>query len=513
MSPLHSHVTRAIGKNSTSGWIGKNIVNQPLSLDEAVKLGAIDDDFFGSYFFPRTFRFPHPTYSKQVQAAFDDRSSRYVALKMYRDSSKTVRSRTRIAKHISYALSRCVMLVSNAQKHSIFSLKWLRRQVEYNTLWAKAFDLSKGTTWSDEVLEIRHGIGRHSIFVLAFGITGQIRGVNPDDWRPDFILLDDPDNEETTATIEQREKTSNLVFGALKESLAPPTEAPLAKLAILQTPLAQNDVIDVATKDEAFRSVTVSCFDDKGESSWPERFPTDFLRAEKDMHIRLNKLSLWMREKECKLVSPETSSFRETWLGFWDVLPEKLEVVIPIDPASSASKTADDQVVAALGFYKGNVYVIEYRAERGDMPDAAAAYLFDLIFRLTRQGHWVRKVTVESISYQRILAWYLEKRFAEQRRWIQVDKIEDRRKKSDRIIQELTAIAPNGRLFVHKSHTKFIQQFVEFSPHREMHDDVLDAVCIGLMSYRARESLEGDFSRITEEEKDIPALTDWRTCP
>lgn len=481
-------------------------MNQDLTLDEAVKLGAIDDDFFSSFFFPRTFRQPHPSFSRLVQNAFDDQSSRNVALKMFRGSSKTTRVRTRIAKHVSYSLSRTIMLVSNAQLHSIFSIKWLRKQVEWNTRWASAFGLEKGSTWSDAIIEIRHNVAGHSVYVLAYGITGQIRGVNLDDFRPDFILLDDPDNEETTATVEQRTKTSDLVFGALAKSLAPPTEAPLAKLVLLQTPLAHEDLISTASKDASFRTVGVSCFDDKGESTWPERYPTKFLLDEKESHIRLNKLSLWMREMECKLISPELSTFRVEWLRFWDELPERLDAVIPIDPASSDAKTADDQVVGALGIYKTNVYIMEYTANKGEMPDAAVAYMFNL---RRKYGTQIRRIACESIAYQRVLAWYVEKKMAEARMWIAIDEIQDKRKKSDRIIQELVGLAASGRLFVHRTHTKFIQQYTEYSPHSGIHDDVLDWAAIGLMSLRGSTTYEGEYEHIAEEEKAIPAL-DWQ---
>jgi hypothetical protein len=493
-------------------------VNAPrdLSLTEAVTLGAIDDDFFGSYFFPKTFRQPHPAFSRQMQSAFDDPTSRYVAMKMFRGSSKTTRARTRIAKHVSYALSRTIFLVSNAQKHSVYSLRWLRKQIEYNERWSAAFGLRKGSTWSEEIIEIIHSVSGHSIAILALGITGQIRGINIDDYRPDFILLDDPDNEETTGTAEQREKTQSLVFGSLKQSLAPPTEAPLAKMVVLQTPLDREDTIALCEKDPAFRSVTVPCFDSLGRSIWEERFPTAFLNNEKDMHIRLNKLSLWMREMECRIVAKELASFQETWLREYDELPPEFDVVVSVDPATSDNKTADDQVVCALAFgrgtARGNVYLLEYSANKGEMPDAAGAYIIQLKLKYKNR---LRKLAVETVAYQKVLAWYLEKLMAAHRLWIPIDEIKDRRRKADRIIQEIVGIAANGRLFVRRAvHTKFVQQFVEFSPNTRMHDDVLDAVAIAVMAYKGGSTYEADFTAIEEDEKHIPALEgDWRTAP
>ena len=486
----------------------------PVNVNEAVQLGAVDDDFFGSYFFPQTFRQVHPSFSRLVQAAFDDPARRYVALKMFRGSSKTARVRARIAKHISYSLSRTIMLVSNAQKHSIHSLKWLRKQVEYNERWARAFGLTKGSVWSEDVIEIIHGVAKHPVTVLALGITGQIRGINIDDYRPDFIVLDDPDNEETTGSAEQREKTQALVFGSLKQSLAPPTEAPLAKMCVLQTPIDREDTIALCEKDPSFHPVTISCFNDQDQSVWPERFPTKFLQEEKEMHIRLNKLSLWKREMECQIISPELASLQEAWLRFWDELPPEFDVVIAIDPASSDSKTADDQAVGAVAFgrgtAKGNVYLLEYTANKGEMPDAAAAYVMHLKHKYKNR---VRKIAVESVAYQRILAWYLEKTMAESRQWTVIDQIDDKRRKADRIIQELVGVASGGRLFVRKEHTKFIQQFVEFSPLARMHEDVLEMVAIALMSYKGAGTYEGEYERIVDDEKNIPDLEEWRSAP
>jgi hypothetical protein len=156
------------------------------------------------------------------------------------------------------------------------------------------------------------------------------------------------------------------------------------------------------------------------------------------------------------------------------------------------------------------VYLCEYTANKGERPDAATAYIIHL---RRKYGSAVRKIASESVAYQRILAWYVEKVMAESRLWVQVDPIQDRRKKSDRIIQELAGLCANGRFFVHKSHTKFIQQYTEYSPHSGGHDDVLDMVAIGVMSHKNLDTYEGEFERITESEKSIPTLEDWRQSP
>src|SRR5690606_15903064 len=128
-----------------------------------------------------------------------------------------------------------------------------------------------------------------------------------------------------SATPEQREKLENLLLGAVKESLAPASETPDAKMIMLQTPLNREDASTQCLRDPQWANLVVSVWTPETadaplaeqESAWPERYPSAGLREEKQAYIARNELSLWMREKECKRVSPETSDFRAEWLQYY----------------------------------------------------------------------------------------------------------------------------------------------------------------------------------------------------
>lgn len=474
-----------------------------IPVNELVELCAVDDQLYCKTFFPRTFRQEFPLFHDEVTQLLDSPEYRYVGLKMYRGAAKTTRLRALTSKRIAYALSNTILFVSNAQKHSGFSLKWIRKQVEFNTHWAGTFGLRPGKTWNDEQLEIIHGVDDRVINILAYGITGQIRGVNLDDFRPDFIVIDDPDNEETTNTAEQREKTSDLVFGALQKSLAPPTENPTAKMVLLQTPFNQFDLISTCEKSPSWHVATYGCFDERGKSRWPGRYTDEFLQAEKLEHARMNKMSLWMREMECKIVAAETASFDLGWLKYWDKtgLPPGLVKYIAVDPASSDSKSADDQVIGVVGFKGKDIYICAYTAEKGEMPEAAAMTFIGFL-----GAHTIHRAVVEATAYQRVLAWYIEKTMREQRRWVVIDQIQDKRKKSDRIIQALRAAAANGNLYVHSSMVKFIQQFGDFRPGVDMHDDVIDMVSMAVCAHKGYDIDTENESNPVLDESHIPAL-------
>ena len=178
-----------------------------ISPQEAVGLGARSLIKYGKLFFPRTFRQESPVFHEDLGAALYG-SDRYNAFEVFRDGAKTTILRVYASQRIAYAISRTIMYVSVSQPHAMMSLRWLRRQVQYNTKWTNTFGLEKGEKWTDEWAEIRHHLHEDQyssgmpviITVLAMGITGQIRGFNPDDFRPDLIIIDDILNEENTNT-------------------------------------------------------------------------------------------------------------------------------------------------------------------------------------------------------------------------------------------------------------------------------------------------------------------------
>lgn len=473
-----------------------------ISVEEAVRLGAANLKTYGRLFFPRTVRQTGPDYEDEMDAALEG-GHRYVAFKMFRGSMKTTKFRILLSKRVAYGITRTALVISETQSHSVRTLRWLRRQVMYNKEWAGAFGLRVGEKWTDEFIEIYHGVEQTPISIVALGLTGQTRGINLDDFRPDFILVDDPCDDENTKTDEQKKKVNSLIFGALKQSLAPPTEAPLAMMAIAQTPLAPGDVIDVASRDPSFVVRTYGCFNEHGMSRWEARFPTAFLRKEKQDFVRRNQLAIWMREMEVKIISTELASFNKGWLQYWHTLPEYMRVVLAIDPASSESDGADHHATVAVGQYGKKVFLLEYKNATKNDPDKMIADFFELAHTWKPIG-----VVVEAISFQRVLAWILRKAMEVRRIYIPIFEIKgEKRAKPDRLIQtyQTSGLAPYGNLYVRESHTAFISQFEMFGPTVEMQDDELDAVAraIEYLLGLGPHTLNGEYEVLDDEEDEL----------
>jgi hypothetical protein len=153
------------------------------------------------------------------------------------------------------------------------------------------------------------------------------------------------------------------------------------------------------------------------------------------------------------------------------------------------------------------IFLCEYRTMRGHDPDWSVATFFELLER------WKPiKLKVESVAYQRTLAWLIERAMRQRGRFIQVDAhVPEKRKKSYRIIDSIGAAVANSQLFVSPTHLEFIEQFTSYP--NVVHDDLIEAVAVGV-----KEAMEhaggGDFRRVLEIENveydDLPALG---TCP
>ena len=458
-----------------------------LTHEQLVDMAAADSEFYCRTFFPRTIRqdfapMHHDAWMKLESEA------RLVNLLMFRGAGKTSHARLYTSKSIAYALSRTILYTGKSEGHAIRSTNWLKKQVEHNYRWCETYSIRQGSKWQDLEFEIM--VGDVPVWIMAAGIEGSIRGVNRDDYRPDLIVLDDVLDDANAHTAEQRQKITNLVYGALLESLAPKSEAPHAKMIGLNTPQNREDFAVQALNDPAWVSAVYGCFTEETanlplpyqESSWPERFSTEELRQEKQSAINRNMLSTFLREKECKLVSPETSSFRLPWLKRYTVDPETYAAVYVIDPVPPPSDAQlakglqgkDFEAHVVVGASGDKRFILDYQIMRGHEPTWTAKVFFEF-----QAKYRPIKTLVESVGYQRTLAWILRKAMDQQRRWYPITEYVDKRKKYVRIVSGLNGVASAGRLYVKEHHAEFIEQFGQYPDVN--HDDILDAASIGVM--------------------------------
>lgn len=493
-------------------------------------LGATDSEFYYRFFFPKTVRLASPKFHRDMDTVLDGPDP-FVNMLVFRGGAKTTKLRLYTGKRIAYGISKTILFTSKSQQHASRSLRWLRKQVQLNTKWAQAFGLRLGDKSNDEELHIINEAAEVSIWIVALGITGSVRGVNFDDYRPDLIVCDDLLTAENTASPLQREKMSALVLTDIKESLAVRAEAPDRKMVLINTPQRFGDISQECLTDPQFVSVVFGCWlpgtenlpIDMRKSIWEEAMPTKELIAEYKAAIARNKLSYFAKEKECKLVTPETSDFRAEWIRYHgegtDHPTPSLEemyivlVIDPVPPPSDAEIAAglankDFEALTVLGRYKNEVYVLEISTNKGHQPTWTVAEFF----RLAQKWH-IRKALVETVAYQKVLAWLIREAMRRIGIYYLVEEFGrgDKRKKVQKIAQGLQGVMSNGQLYVKKDMATLIEQII-YHPNVD-HDDELETVAIGVTDLLNRGMDLPEGGRGDLEEDNIPALEYTGGCP
>lgn len=447
-----------------------------ISRQDLIRVCGLDGNLYGRTFFPKTFKQASPVFHTEIWDTLEREEHRYNGIEVYREGAKTTLTRVLVSKRIAYGLSKFVVFVSEAEKHAIYSVNWIRRQALFNRLWTETFQLELGKK-SETEIELTHRALGHTVRVVALGMTGQLRGYNVNDERPDFIAVDDADGDKSISSETIREKNKDLFFGALVRSLVSPVENPYAKVVVLQTPTHREDIIETIRKDPAWNTRRFGCFDENGESRWPERHPTEFLQKEKDSYIRQHNLSKWMREMECRIVPAETRSFREEWLQWYDMLPDGLVYYMAIDPApkgiNEPREDTDYQAVVVIGCAGPKVFLAEYGIGRGQGLDELTAEVFRLFLKYRPIN-----IAVETNAYQKVCAWYIKQESFKRQIFLPIQEIVERQHKDSRIIDSIRQVAASGNFFVRQDQHEFLREYIDFpDPERK---DVIDATAMAI---------------------------------
>lgn len=494
-----------------------------LNAHEAMLAGAADSIVYSQFFFPQTTHQDTPVYHRTLWNLFEH--NRFSHARIFRGGAKTTIARLLVSKRIAYGLGRTILFVSKSEDHAVESVRWLKAQVEWNPVWAQTFGLSPGDKWTESFIEIKQTLTDEAtglpkttrIYVKALGIMGSIRGINIEDRRPDTIVADDIVDPENSLTKDQRDKINDLFLSDLKDSLVPASEDPTAMMTLLQTPFHDEDCSGICMKSELFKCLEVGILTDedeeRAESAWPSRWSKEEILIEKRDAIRLNKLSVWLREKMCKIISKETSEFQEGWLKYWTVLPPAAVYIGAIDPAPILSDKAreqgiktDLQAIMVCAYYRGFKFVVEYVTARDQDPEAVSRELD----RLGRK-YPIRRWGVESVAYQRTLKWYLEREMQAGRlKHIRIVEVPAPKGKHERIVQAHSGRASSGCLYIHATHLEYKEQYTAY-PNVKF-KDLLDvcAMCDMTITPRQEGIVDADYEVLNDDTK---ALEEWRPCP
>lgn len=257
----------------------------------------------------------------------------------------------------------------------------------------------------------------------------------------DLIILDDPHSQQNIGTPEQIEKVKThfkLLFSLLD---------PGGKIIVIGTRWhfadLYSEIIEKETErrkmglPKRFRIRKRKAIDEDGNLHFPTRLTEEFLR---DTKIEQGSY-VFSCQYQNEPVDQDSAKFKKSWFKFYgDKVPPNLTITAVLDPAISEKDTACYTAITVVGTdLDGYMYVLDlYRARINPTETINAIFMMQEKWNPHRFG-------IEVVAYQKTLKYWLQERFVETRKWINIVELKtDTRITKPMRIEALVPYVENG---------------------------------------------------------------------
>lgn len=373
---------------------------------------------------------------------------------------------------VVYQLLKFMIYVSEAGPHAVMQLNNVKHELSTNERIIKVFgnlkpDKQAAEKWTDGFFETTTGVA-----IAARGRGAQIRGLLHKGNRPQKIVVDDVEDEESVSTVEQREKTSKWAFGSLLPAL--PALDPTAHLDALGTLLHRESLLSKWMKDPRFTVVKMGARDVDGKCLWPENMDEEKLAQTKEAYRRAGVLSLFWLEYFNEDRPEESQKFKKEYFRY--AAPTgPLVKAIYLDPAISEKETADFRVITVVGISEENgyFYVCDSWRSNSAQPHEMVLKFFEMA-----KLHRPRYHGFESNSFQAALKTTFREQMFRQKYWFEPIPITHTKSKASRIDGILQPKYASGSVIHMREFPELEAQLMDFDPKMMSgKDDDMDSLC------------------------------------
>ena len=324
-------------------------------------------------------------------------------------------------------LFRYCLIVSDSTEQAEGLLDEVRREVESNDNLVIVYPgLSKGNVWNQKELVFANGVR-----LQAMGQGKKVRGKKRGGTRPDFVLVDDLENDELVETLSQRTKLRKWFRSALLPALAPG-----GRIRVVGTILHSDSLLFRLLRNENWSRRLWRALADDGTALWESYRPAAKLLRDKEEARRDGLLSSWYQEFQNQPMADEESPFKPEHFRYFDVLPTlvkglkaKYYRTLFIDPAISLKDKADFTAFTVVYASQDGYWWVMEAFRRKAVPSE----ILDVIMKL-HEKHKLDAIGIEDVAYQRSLAFWLAERAADSFKYLPIHAIKPRGDKRSRIL-------------------------------------------------------------------------------
>ena len=360
-----------------------------------------------------------------------------------------------------------IIIFSASEGFAVDFLRKIKQEIEGNPKILAYFGDLRSSKWSESHIILSNGVS-----IRAKGAGSQVRGA-----RPDCIICDDIETDESVESEDQRKKLKNWLFKACLNTLLPEGQFVIVGTVIHPlSVLSDLLVMDNGWEKRKFQAYTDG-IQEEGNEIWTALWTHEKLQVRK-REIGSTRFSA---EYLNNPLSDESAPIKEEHIRYWKELPTQFSSVIAVDPAYSDDETADYKVaVLIICDQAANRYLAHYiRTHRpiGEFQDSIINLYLQHRNSLTSVGipnSGVEKGFFDSFLkkcedrkvYPPLMA--LKNTFTSAATQVSV------RNKKARITAALQPLFEMGKYYIHADHHEAREELLTIGSSRW--DDLVDAM-------------------------------------
>ncbi len=358
---------------------------------------------FGQTYFPEHFPSKHPVLHTDILSLFCSTASLKSVAVPRGHSKSTLISFLMVMYRIVFKKRKFIVIVSDSEDKAKDFVIRIRDELEHNVMLKNDFAESgvfKTTDWSKTDFVTSTGIR-----VIGKGSNQSLRGLIHLDSRPDCIILDDIETNETAGS-------ASIINFILTDVIPSANRRGTYDICYVGTIIRDMSCLHRMLINTEWTSAKWECQDDEGDMIAPMLLSKVEYEKQKRMYTELGKMSIFYAENHNNpMVADDETTFKEEYFQriTSKEVPEGCNCYIAYDPAmppsgrTKVSKVDRSCFIVLHTDSKSNWYVSKVIANR-ETPSANRQLLFSLVRKYRPNCVYMETIAAQRSMYMEIVS-------------------------------------------------------------------------------------------------------------
>lgn len=444
-------------------------LNSKQNREQLLRKLITDQVFFNSLLLGDMFDIKIPKFHKQVYEALNDRNKQLVIIQMPRGFGKTTILQGYMLSQIVHQNYKVIVYVSDTYSQAKLHTEAVREQLECNDKLINLYGSQVSKNWAEAQFETAQGTT-----VIPKGSDQSIRGIKVGIHRPDMVIIDDPENDLNSLTLEQRDKLWQHLFAVIKPMMKADKKS---KIVWLGTPICEDCVLyrlmELFKDRSGAAIIQLAAEDEGGHSIWPDLWPDSRLQDTKQLYSEAGMLHVYYREYMGTILAPQDAMFpiKQAFYYKNDELPKVTRTYMSIDLAFSQRESADfcAAIVFSVSSKEKSVYV-RTAVKKRMKPDEFLTLLMQLYMQYN-----IAEIYVQNVVLDAFFKFYASEKYMLPFKVVKVSRQKDAKYLR---IASLEPLFKSGRLKFQRDQVDLLGELAQYP--RAKHDDMADALAFGV---------------------------------